>query len=63
MDMTMLTLGDKVITKKPHACGSNEWTVTRTGADIKLACLRCGRVVMLPLDKALKAIKRIEETK
>lgn len=59
----IITLGDKVITKKPHACGCDEWTVTRTGADIKLACARCGRVVMLPLDKALKAIKRIEETK
>jgi hypothetical protein len=59
----IITLGDKVITKKPHACGSSEWTVTRTGADIKLTCARCGRVVMLPLDKALKSIKRIEETK
>lgn len=59
--MITLSLGDKVITKKPHACGGNEWTVVRTGADVKLSCVKCGRVVMLPLDKALRAIKRKEE--
>lgn len=40
-------LGDRIVMKKPHACGANEWVVTRTGADIKLRCLGCGRIVML----------------
>ena len=40
-------LGDHIVLKKPHACGTNEWIVTRTGADIKLKCVACGRVVML----------------
>ena len=59
--MTTFTLGDKVITKKPHACGSSEWTVVRVGADVKLTCARCGRTVMLPLDKAVRAVKKIEQ--
>ena len=33
--------------RKPHACGSREWMITRTGADVKIKCLGCGRVVML----------------
>lgn len=56
--------GDRVTTKKPHACGNDEFVVTRTGADYKLTCLKCGRTVLLPSEKALKAIKRVipEET-
>ncbi len=42
-----IRLGDVVRTKKPHPCGGDTWTVVRTGADIKLKCLTCGRVVML----------------
>jgi hypothetical protein len=41
-------VGDVVRLRKPHPCGSTDWTVTRIGADIGLKCLGCGRVVMLP---------------
>lgn len=50
-------LGDKVITKKKHVCGSNEWIIIRTGADIKMKCAGCAREVMIPkyeLDKKIK---------
>lgn len=40
-------LGDTVVMKKPHACGANEWTVIRMGADIKIRCRACGRIVMM----------------
>ena len=40
-------LGDVVVMKKPHACGTNEWTIVRTGADVKIKCNGCGRIVML----------------
>lgn len=47
--MSLITIapGDRVELRKPHPCGSREWTVTRTGADIGLECVRCGRRVML----------------
>ena len=32
-------LGTKVVMKKPHACGTNEWVITRVGVDIKLKCI------------------------
>ena len=55
-----LTVGKKVITKKPHACGFSEWTVIRTGADVKLKCNNCGKIVLISLDKAVKMIKEIK---
>lgn len=58
----MIEVGDKVVTRKPHACGGDEWTVTRTGADIKLSCNKCGHVVMLSPDKAKRAIKAVKRT-
>lgn len=51
-------LGDHIMMKKPHACGTNEWIVTRTGADVKLRCQGCGRVVMLDRLDFLKRAKK-----
>ena len=51
-------LGDHIVMKKPHACGTNEWMVTRTGADVKLKCLACGRVIMLDRLEFLRGAKK-----
>ena len=51
-------VGDKIISKKNHACGSNEWVVARTGADVKLKCVKCGRVVFLSVDEVKKITKQ-----
>ncbi len=53
-----IEVGDRVRLKKAHPCGSWEWEVTRTGADIKIKCLGCGRVVMLP---RLRFERRVRE--
>lgn len=50
--------------KKNHPCGSNEWEVLRIGADFKLRCLGCGRIVMgarSGFEKNVKEIKRMPE--
>ena len=50
--------------RKPHPCGSNEFTVTRTGADIRIKCAGCGREVMLDrvrLEKNIKKVMREED--
>ncbi|MGI6193685.1 MAG: DUF951 domain-containing protein [Christensenellales bacterium] len=52
-------LGDTVKMKKPHPCGSSEWVITRTGADIKIKCLGCGRIVMLDRELFLKRAAKI----
>ena len=40
-------VGDIVKLKKPHPCGSREWEILRVGADFRLKCLGCGRMVMV----------------
>lgn len=52
-------IGDIVQTKKQHPCGSNEWEVTRVGADFKIKCVGCGRLVMLPRPKFEKSVKKV----
>ena len=57
-------LNDKVIMKKPHACGSNEWIITRMGVDIKIKCINCNREIMmdrLDFKKKLKEVIKDEE--
>ena len=50
-------VGGKIISKKPHACGGNQWIVARTGADVKLKCEKCGRAVFLSVDEVKKMAK------
>ena len=40
-------VGDKVILKKAHPCGANEWEVYKIGMDIWLSCSGCGHKVRL----------------
>ena len=54
-------LGTKVVMKKQHPCGSNEWEITRLGADIKIKCLNCGRIVMMPRVEFNKKLKKIKD--
>ena len=54
-------VGDKVKTKKVHPCGSKEWEIVRVCVDFKLKCLGCEHVIVLPREKALKIITKINE--
>ena len=54
-----IRLGDLVKMRKPHPCGSDEWTVIRVGADIKIRCTGCGRIVMLDRPVFEKRLKKI----
>jgi hypothetical protein len=51
-------LHDRVVMKKAHPCGGNKWEIIRTGMDIKIKCMACGRIVMLPYSKFIKGVKR-----
>ena len=52
-------VGDVIRMKKPHPCGSLEFTVLRVGMDFKIKCNGCGREVMIPRLKCEKNIKKI----
>ena len=51
-------VGGKITSRKPHACGGNEWTVVRVGADVKLKCDKCGRAIFVSVDQADKMKKK-----
>lgn len=52
-------LNDIVVMKKGHPCGSNEFEIIRLGADIKIKCIKCGHVIMLPRIVFNKKIKKV----
>ncbi len=52
-------VGDVLVMKKKHPCGSFEFSVLRSGMDFKLKCRGCGREFMIPRSKAEKNIKKI----
>ena len=52
-------LGDRVMMKKEHPCGSGTWQVIRIGADIKIKCDGCGRIVMLDRSTFEKRLKKV----
>ena len=57
--MKKIKLGDILILKKGHPCGENKWEVIRAGADVKLKCLGCSRVVMIDRPTLTKRIKKV----
>ena len=52
-------LGDGAVMKKPHACGTNDWTIIRVGADVKIRCRACGRIVMMEREDFARSCKKI----
>ena len=57
-------VGDTLLMKKPHPCGSKEFEITRLGVDYKLRCKGCGREIMIArikADKSIKAVKNDEK--
>lgn len=52
-------LNDKVVMKKAHPCGTNEWEIIRLGVDIKIKCCNCGRCVMIPRIEFNKKLKKV----
>ena len=55
--LTDLQLNDQVRLRKPHPCGSYEWTVVRLGADIGLECNTCKHRVLLTRRELTKRLK------
>ena len=55
-----LHVGDCFEMKKPHPCGARRFELLRTGADLRLRCLGCGREIWMTraaFEKAVQAGK------
>jgi hypothetical protein len=57
MRIISVSPGDRVRLKKKHACGGQDWEVTRTGMDIGLKCLGCGRKIRLARSEFNRSFK------
>ena len=44
--------------KKNHPCGGNQWQIIRTGADIKIKCLICNRILMMSRSELEKKLSK-----
>ena len=51
---------DILTMKKAHPCGGLRWQVLRTGADFRLRCLGCGRIVEGPRRNFEKNVRKID---
>lgn len=54
-----LHVGDRVRMKKPHPCGSQVWDILRVGADVRIKCEGCGRVVMISRSQFIKDAREV----
>ena len=59
MEKKLYNLNDHVVMKKPHACQTNEWLITRMGVDIKLKCCNCGREIMMDRLEFARKLKKV----
>ncbi|HZK42880.1 MAG TPA: DUF951 domain-containing protein [Syntrophomonadaceae bacterium] len=61
MQRKVFDLGNIIKMKKPHPCGSYNWEIIRMGADIKIKCQGCNRIVMLPRQEFEKRMVKVVE--
>lgn len=55
----LLSVGDIVKMRKAHPCGGDLWRIAYVGADIKMRCETCGRMVMLDRPVFEKRVKKL----
>ena len=54
-----ISIGDIVSLRKPHPCGSLEWEVVRVGADMRIRCTGCERLVMVSRSELEKRTRTV----
>ena len=52
-------LNSIIKTTKKHPCGNDEWEIIRMGADIKIKCTKCNRIIMLSRRNFNKRLKQV----
>lgn len=55
-------LNDIIEMKKQHPCGENRWEIIRMGADIRVKCLGCSQLVLMPRREFNRKIKKVLES-
>ena len=58
-DIIKINVGDVLELKKVHPCGERRFTVLRTGSDVRIVCLGCGRDITVGREKLEKSIRHV----
>ena len=59
MAIIQFSVGDMLVMKKKHPCGTDTFKVARCGSDVRLVCTGCGRDLMRAREKVEKSIKKV----
>lgn len=59
MKIIPIHVGDVLELRKPHPCGEKHFKVIRTGSEVRIVCLGCGRDMVLDRLKLEKAVKTV----
>ncbi len=62
MKIIPIRVGDVLELKKPHPCGEKHFKVLRTGSEVRIVCVGCGRDMVLDRLKLEKAVKTVTPT-
>ena len=52
-------VGDTLLMKKKHPCGSDSFKVARVGSDIRIICTGCSRDLTIARESLEKSIKKV----
>ncbi len=58
----MFKIGEYLRLRKKHPCGDDRWEILKTGVDMRLKCVTCRRVILIPRVKLIKQVKQVLET-
>ena len=57
MPIIPIKVGDTLELKKPHPCGEKHFRVMRTGSEVRIVCVGCGRDMSLDRVKLERAVR------
>lgn len=57
MPIMPIKVGDTLELKKPHPCGERLFRVMRTGSEVRIVCVGCGRDMSLDRVKLERAVR------
>ena len=57
MPIMPIKVGDTLELKKPHPCGERIFRVMRTGSEVRIVCVGCGRDMSLDRVKLERAVR------
>ncbi len=59
MTIIPIRVGDTLELKKPHPCGEKLFRVMRSGSEVRILCVGCGRDMTFERVKLERAVRRV----